>query len=919
MKRYSSISKVLTILFLFFSLYTQAQGESANWYFGNFAGLTFNSTTPVALTDGSLATMEGCATISDPSGNLLFYTDGKNVWDNTHNPMPNGYDLMGDVSSTESAIIIPKPGSTTSYYIFTTDKPSYFLTPDDSIDGLNYTEVDMELNNGLGDVVVSNKNNHLITYDSNDPLQNEFKSSEKLTAVTHGNSSDIWVISQFIDKFFAFKVTASGVVETPVVSSVTQAVFPRINESDSNVTAIGYLKVSPNGEQIAIAHSSTSLGSPTTGKRKSGKVLLYDFNNTTGAVTNERLLLDNSYPYGVEFSPNSKLLYVTATQFDLDDIFIDSRLLQYNTESTNVVGSQTVINTSSNVAGALQLAIDGKIYRAGYVVFGEGTHLSVINNPNELGASSNYSHNSFYLNGRAAQIGLPPFIQSIFKLTFDFEDICFNDNTHFFITSEDPYDTILWDFGDGTTSANPDSYHTYAQPGDYNVTLQMSINGIDYNPIIKLVKIAEPPEVIQYTYDLVQCDSFDDDSTDGITVFSLNEANDALVIDPTQDFEVYYYHTLASAESDVDNEIPINPDYYTNQYDEEIVIAKVTSPNTICYNIAYVRLLTTQSVDVGTHQLETCDSNYSNSADFDLTIIRNQIINDLPLNGEITVNFYLSPEEAAGNLNSLPDTYNSGSNTLYVSIDNENVCYGNGLVELILGEFPFIDNQSFDICQSDFPLTIDFGLSTEAAASYDVTWSTNQTTNSIEVSQAGTYSVTITDPILDCEKTIDIVVTQIPLPEIESITIADYTATIVLTTAHDNFEFAIDNELGSFQSSNVFNNLTPGIHTVYIRDINHCEIISSIIKVIGFPKYFTPNNDNTHDYWNIIGLDQNAYPNLQIFIYDRYGKLLSAFNPLTTVGWDGKHNKKALPQSDYWYSLQLPEGTTYKGHFTLRL
>ena len=117
----------------------------------------------------------------------------------------------------------------------------------------------------------------------------------------------------------------------------------------------------------------------------------------------------------------------------------------------------------------------------------------------------------------------------------------------------------------------------------------------------------------------------------------------------------------------------------------------------------------------------------------------------------------------------------------------------------------------------------------------------------------------------------------------------------------------------------MFNNLTPGIHTVYIRDINHCEIISSIIKVIGFPKYFTPNNDNIHDYWNITGLDQNAYPNLQIFIYDRYGKLLSAFNPLTTVGWDGKHNKKALPQSDYWYSLQLPEGTTYKGHFTLRL
>ncbi|RAJ11859.1 gliding motility-associated-like protein [Olleya aquimaris] len=900
------------------SVTLHAQRESANWYFGDFAGVSFNTGSPVALTNGALMTKEGCATISDPNGNLLFYTDGKTVYDKTHNIMPNGTGLMGDSSSTESAIIIPKPGTTSSYYIFTTDKPSYFLSETDPIDGLNYSEVNMQLNNGLGDIVATNKNVHLITYDATDAIENEYKNSEKLTAVTHGNGSDVWVITQFMNKFFAFLVTAVGVNETPVVSTVPQTVFPRINEAGSNITAIGYLKVSPDGKQIAIAHSSTSLGSPTTGLRKSGKVLLYNFNNSTGSVTNQRLLLDNSYPYGVEFSPNSKLLYVTASQFSIDDLFVNSSLLQYNTESPNVAASQTVINTSQNVAGALQLAIDGKIYRAGYVLFGEGTHLSVINNPNNLGTNCGYSHNSFFLQNRTAQIGLPPFVQSIFKFSFNYEDICLNDSTHFYITSEDPYDSVLWDFGDGSTSTIAEPYHTYSQPGTYIVSLTMSINGIDYDPLIKQVLISEPPQVIQNTYDLYACDSFDANATDGITTFNLHDADDALVINNSDNFQVYYYHTLTDAENDYNNSSSIDP-IYTNQTNQELVVAKVTKPNTNCYNIAYVRLNTSQSVDVGTYQLETCDSENTGEALFDLNSIRNTIINSLSINGTITVNFYLSQQDAANNLNSLPDQYTSTNTTLYVGISNNNVCYGFGLLELIVGSFPIIDHQHIEVCQSDFPVTIDAGLDTSIASNYNYTWSTNQHSNSILINTEGTYSVTITDPILNCNKTINIVVNQVPTPDISSITVEDYTATIHVTGDSNYFEFALDNTFGSYQTSNVFYNVTPGDHTVYIRDIYQCQEISRTIKVLGFPKYFTPNNDTVNDYWNVLGLDPNRYPNLKVFIFDRYGKLLNSFNPSTSVGWDGTHNNQLLSQDDYWYTLQLTDGTEYKGHFTLRL
>ncbi|MEJ2112831.1 MAG: cell surface protein, partial [Flavobacteriaceae bacterium] len=222
--------KALLIAFLFVYCFGFSQKESANWYFGSFAGLDFNSGNPVPHVDGKLETHEGCATISDANGNLLFYTDGVTVWDRIHNIMPNGTGLLGHSSSTASAIIIPKPGTTTSYYIFTVDKPSYYLTEGLPIDGVNYSEVDMSLNSGYGDIVSGMKNRHLITYNTGDSFQSEYKSSEKITAVTSNDGSSIWVITQFMNKFYSFRVDANGVNETPVVSTVQQTVRPLFNE-----------------------------------------------------------------------------------------------------------------------------------------------------------------------------------------------------------------------------------------------------------------------------------------------------------------------------------------------------------------------------------------------------------------------------------------------------------------------------------------------------------------------------------------------------------------------------------------------------------------------------------------------------------------------------------------------------------------
>ena len=149
------------------------QKEYNNWYFGIHAGVSFQSGMPVTLLNGILNTGEGCATISDQQGNLLFYTDGITVYDKLHNVMTNGTSLMGNNTSTQSALIIQKPGCKTEYYVFTV----YY----EGNGGLNYSIVDLEKNGGLGEVTVKN----ILLFDT---------VAEKLTAVRHNNGIDIWII-----------------------------------------------------------------------------------------------------------------------------------------------------------------------------------------------------------------------------------------------------------------------------------------------------------------------------------------------------------------------------------------------------------------------------------------------------------------------------------------------------------------------------------------------------------------------------------------------------------------------------------------------------------------------------------------------------------------------------------------------------
>ena len=121
--------------------------------------------------------------------------------------------------------------------------------------------------------------------------------------------------------------------------------------------------------------------------------------------------------------------------------------------------------------------------------------------------------------------------------------------------------------------------------------------------------------------------------------------------------------------------------------------------------------------------------------------------------------------------------------------------------------------------------------------------------------------------------------------------------------------------------SGVFDNVDPGLHTITIEDEAGCGRQVLEVLVIDYPKFFTPNGDGFNDTWQIIGI--RGIPISQLYIFDRYGKLLKQLDP-DGEGWDGTYNGNEMPATDYWFKIIYIEGTInptqkeFMAHFSLK-
>lgn len=486
------MKKLYTIFLLLIQFLLPAQNEFSKWYFGFYAGLDFATSPPTALNNGVLTTTEGVATISDNAGNLLFYTDGVSVVNSTHVTMANGLGLSGHGSSTQSAIIVKKPGSDSLYYIFTTHLAN--------ATGMRYSIVDMSLAAGLGSVTV--KNATLYPY-----------TCEKQVAVRHCNGKDVWIVTHHYgtNEFRAYLLNSAGLS----VNSVTSSIGISVNNS---FTSIGEMKISPDGKKLAVATLSNVASNPGV-----GAFHLFDFDASAGTITNSLSLLTTTFfpvgcgPYGVEFSPDGSKLYGTITT----NMTYSCALFQWNVcapTASAIVASQFSISIPNVNVGTVQRAIDNKIY----LVMGSTSSLSVINNPNASGAAMNFSLNAIALDPNSlCGIGLPNYINgythtlpSLFTNTLNCQNSSFSVPpvpTFSAGCSATPYTpgSYLWDFGEPSsgalntsTLANPSHY--YGSIGTYTTTLIIYSNCIN-DTLKKVVNITVPGPAISVAGNSVIC------------------------------------------------------------------------------------------------------------------------------------------------------------------------------------------------------------------------------------------------------------------------------------------------------------------------------------------------------------------------------------------------------------------------------
>lgn len=240
---------------------SRAQGQAQNWYFGNQAAVRFNATGPVALTNGALVSYEGCATLSDPNGQLLAYSNGEAVWDSQHQIMPNGASGLGGHNSTsQSSLLLPMPGSLTKVYLFCQD-----AIDNDLVGGLRYSVLDFALRGGLGDVTAT-KGVVLPT-----PTVGG-KVTEKMAAVRHANGRDYWIVVHGwqSNAFYSFLLSPTGIAAAPVTSAVG-SIHQGGGSFFGDGNAIGCMKASPDGKHLALA-------------KRDDLTELYDFDNATGQV-----------------------------------------------------------------------------------------------------------------------------------------------------------------------------------------------------------------------------------------------------------------------------------------------------------------------------------------------------------------------------------------------------------------------------------------------------------------------------------------------------------------------------------------------------------------------------------------------------------------------------------------------------------
>lgn len=398
--------------------------------------------------------------------------------------------------------------------------------------------------------------------------------------------------------------------------------------------------------------------------------------------------------------------------------------------------------------------------------------------------------------------------------------------------------------------------------------------------------------------------------------YDLTLVNELIVNNPNA-VNITYYTSQADAES---GQNPIVGDYnYTSTTTP--IFVRIEDINTGCFTTeSFILQINSRPIAPNpAPTMEDCDDDYDGLLFFDLTENNPYVLAGQNPNN-FTITHHLTFEDAESGTDILNPIHNAfNGEIIFVRIvNNETGCYFVTQFDIVIHPKPVIDLQDIiPICLDSVPLIVNASTNQNGDT---YLWSTGETTAAIELypEDIGTYWVTITTPF-GCETSHDFEVITSEIATIDftsTVDFADPNSITVNVSGNGDYIFSLDN--GPWQSSNVFDDVSLGLHLVTVRDANGCLDVTKEVMVIDVPKFVTPNNDGYFDTWHVVGIEQ--LPGTIVYIYDRYGKLLKTLTHLSQ-GWNGNYRGNPMPADDYWFVAKVVRGIDefdIKGHFTLK-
>ena len=447
-------------------------------------------------------------------------------------------------------------------------------------------------------------------------------------------------------------------------------------------------------------------------------------------------------------------------------------------------------------------------------------------------------------------------------------------------------------------------------PHEETITAQVTntLNGCTTSTNFKLIVSAIPN--IGNLPDLIGCD----DNNDGISEYFNTAQIETLALQGQTGMEVTYYDASG-------NLLPGPlPDPYTNSqpYNETLTV-RVSNTQSGCYAETTLNLITSAQPQINTPAPRfACDAGNGYSS-FDLTDIEQEVIGSQT---GLTVRY----SDESGNALTTPLSANFQNTTVWsqrINIRVENAdnarCFSETYLDLKVNELPQLSiEEGFVICDNEPGLQLSRSEHFDFWQWEDPAGTSISSTPEAYLIHEGSYTLTVGElqnGIL-CTNSYTFTLERSAPPTITTVDFADWSDHnfIEVTATGDGvFEYSIDGE--DYQDSNYFPFLKGGVYSVSVRDKAGCGLANTEVVLVDYPKVFTPNGDGYHDYWQIEGIE--AFPDAQIFIFDRYGKLLKQLSPQET-GWDGSFTNQNLPAADYWFEVDLGNGRIYKNHFTLK-